>query len=74
MPEGTLEELVASDLADMDIVVAEGFRSGGPAIPKLFVGDPADAVPENVVGFLRLASAPIPDGEADEVAARILEL
>ena len=75
VPESTLEEIVASDLADMDIVLAEGFRSGGPTIPKLFVGDPADvAVPENVVGFLRIASAPIPDGEADEIAERLLEL
>jgi molybdopterin-guanine dinucleotide biosynthesis protein MobB len=74
LPETTLGELVMTDLPDMDIVIAEGFRSAGPEIPKLFVGDADQAEGlEGVTGLLRLASAPIPDDEADRVADQILK-
>jgi hypothetical protein len=72
-PETTLGELVETELSDMDVVIAEGFRSAGPETPKLFVGEPAQADGlHGVIGFLRLAGAPIPDDEADRVADQII--
>ena len=74
-PETTLADLVATELADMDLAIAEGFRSAGAEIPKLYVGDPdAAAHLDNVVGTLRRANAPIPDAAADAAAARLIGL
>jgi molybdopterin molybdotransferase len=74
-PETSLEDLVATDLGDMDLVIAEGFRSAGAEIPKLFVGEPERATHlQNIVGFLRRANAPIGAEEGDAAADRLLGL
>lgn len=73
--ETSLVNLVDADLGDMDIVLAEGFRSAGAEVPKLFVGPEEQSSQfATVLGCLRLASAPIDAEEADAAAARLLNL
>lgn len=65
MDEPPLDEIVAQTLADMDIVLAEGFRGAGPHTPRILVtDDPAEASNyDNVVLTVPCVNAP-PDADA----------